>query len=63
MSDDTKSTRRGFGYLALIGAALVGLVGGGFASSAFGHGGFGMRHWGGGPGGWGHHGGGRGGHH
>jgi Spy/CpxP family protein refolding chaperone len=53
MTDETKPTRRGFGYAALIGAALVGLVGGGLATSAMGHGGFGPRH-----GGWGHHGGG-----
>jgi Spy/CpxP family protein refolding chaperone len=54
MSDETKPTRRGFGYAAVFGAALVGLVGGGLATSAFGHGGFGHgpRHWGGG---WGHH--------
>lgn len=55
MTDETKPTRRGFGYIALIGAAIVGLVGGGLATSAMGHGGFGPRHWGGGPGGWGHH--------
>lgn len=55
MNDETKPTRRGFGYLALIGAAVIGLVGGGLATSAMGHGGFGPRHWGGGPGGWGHH--------
>jgi Spy/CpxP family protein refolding chaperone len=55
MTDETKPTRRGFGYAALIGAAIVGLVGGGLATSAMGHGGFGPRHWGGGPGGWGHH--------
>ena len=57
MTDETKPTRRGFGYAALIGAALVGLVGGGLATSAMGHGGFGPRHWGGGHhgGGWGHH--------
>lgn len=53
----TPTTRRGFGYAALIGAAIVGLVGGGIATSAMGHGGFGPRH-----GGWGHHGGGWG-HH
>jgi len=57
MTDETKPTRRGFGYAALIGAALVGLVGGGLATSAMGHGGFGPHH-----GGWGHHGGGWG-HH
>ena len=56
MTDETKPTRRGFGYLALISAAVIGLVGGGLATSAMGHGGFGPRHWGGGPGGWGHHG-------
>jgi protein CpxP len=57
MTDETKPTRRGFGYAALIGAAIVGLVGGGLATSAMGHGGggFGPRHWGGGHGGWGHH--------
>ena len=55
MTDEPKPTRRGFGYAALIGAAIVGLVGGGLATSAMGHGGFGPRHWGGGPGGWGHH--------
>ncbi len=55
MTDETKPTRRGFGYAALLGAAIVGLVGGGLATSAMGHGGFGPRHWGGGPGGWGHH--------
>jgi Spy/CpxP family protein refolding chaperone len=57
MSDETKPARRGFGYIALIGAAVLGIVGGGLATSAFGHGGFGPggpRHWGGG-GGWGHH--------
>jgi periplasmic protein CpxP/Spy len=58
MTDETKSTRRGFGYAALIGAAIIGLVGGGIATSAMSHGGFGPRH----GGGWGHHGGGWG-HH
>jgi periplasmic protein CpxP/Spy len=59
MTDETKPTRRGFGYAALIGAVIVGLVGGGLATTAMGHGGggFGPRHWGGG------HGGGWGGHH
>ena len=53
MSDETSTSRRGFGYLALIAAAVIGLVGGGLASTAFGHGmgpglmGFGHRgHWG-----------------
>lgn len=56
MTEETKPTRRGFGYVALLGAAIVGLVGGGIATSAMGHGGFGPRHWGGGHGGgWGHH--------
>jgi periplasmic protein CpxP/Spy len=56
MTDEPKPTRRGFGYAALLGAAIVGLVGGGLATSAMGHGGFGPRHWGGGHhGGWGHH--------
>ncbi|NOT42715.1 MAG: Spy/CpxP family protein refolding chaperone [Alphaproteobacteria bacterium] len=56
MTDETKPTRRGFGYVALIGAVIVGLAGG-LATSALGHGGgFGPRHWGGGPGGgWGGH--------
>lgn len=55
MTEETKPVRRGFGYLALIGAVIVGLVGGGLATSAMGHGGFGPRDWGGGPGGgWGH---------
>lgn len=50
MTEETKPTRRGFGYAALIGAVIVGLVGGGLATSAMGHGGggFGPRHWGGG---------------
>lgn len=55
MTDETKPARRGFGYLALIGAVIVGVVGGGLATSAMGHGGFGPRHWGGMGGGWGHH--------
>jgi Spy/CpxP family protein refolding chaperone len=59
MTDESKPTRRGFGYAALVGAALVGLVGGGLATSAMSHGGFGPRH----GGGWGHHGGGGWGHH
>ena len=56
MSDSTTGTsRRGFGFAALTAAALVGAVGGGLASTAFGHGGFGAggfgpraAHWGGG---------------
>lgn len=34
----TTTTRRGFGFAALIAASLVGLVGGGLATAAFGHG-------------------------
>jgi Spy/CpxP family protein refolding chaperone len=50
MSEQTNvSPKRGFGFVALLAAALVGLVGGGFASSAIGHG-MGRGH-----GGWGHH--------
>ena len=49
MSDTPKSSRRGFGFAALAAAALIGAVGGGMASTAFGHGmGRGMHHWGGG---------------
>lgn len=58
MSDSTNAqSRRGFGYAALIAAALFGAIGGGFAGTALGHGGFGprMMHWGGG-GHWGGHG-------
>lgn len=52
MSEQTNvTTRRGFGYAALVAAALVGVVGGGVASTAFGHG-FGPQ-----LGHWGHHGG------
>lgn len=50
MSDsNTGTSRRGFGFAALIAAALVGLVGGGIATSAVGYGGIGPRfaHWGG----------------
>ena len=46
----TPSPKRGFGFIALLAAALVGLVGGGLASTAIGHG-MGRGH-----GGWGHHG-------
>lgn len=48
MSEQTNTSRR-FGFAALIVAALVGLVGGGLATAAFGHGmmGGGFRHWGG----------------
>jgi Spy/CpxP family protein refolding chaperone len=52
MSDESKPARR-FGFIALFTAVVLGLVGGGFATSAFGHGG--PRHWGGHGGGWGHH--------
>src|SRR5262245_49798816 len=49
MSDETTAApRRGFGLLALIVVAVLGVAAGGFATSAIGHG-FG-------PGGWGHHG-------
>lgn len=49
MSEQTNTSRRRFGFAALIAAALVGLVGGGLASTAFGSGlvGGGFRHWGG----------------
>ena len=50
MSEQTNSTRR-FGFAALVAAAIVGVVGGGMATTAFGHGmgpGMGMHHWGGG---------------
>jgi Spy/CpxP family protein refolding chaperone len=49
MSEQTNTSRRRFGFAALIAAALVGLVGGGLATTAFGHGivGGGFRHWGG----------------
>ncbi len=45
----TPAPKRGFGFIALLAAALVGLVGGGLASTAIGHG-MGRGH-----GGWGHH--------
>ncbi len=53
MSDETNAPRRrGFGFAALLATALVGAVGGGLATTAFGHGmGPGFAH-----GGWGHHG-------
>jgi protein CpxP len=49
MSEQTNPSRRRFGFAALLAAALVGLVGGGLASTAFGHAGMGggFRHWGG----------------
>jgi Spy/CpxP family protein refolding chaperone len=49
MTDQTNTSRRGFGFAALIVAGLVGLVGGGLASAAVGHGvmGGGFRHFGG----------------
>lgn len=51
MSDEQSkpvASRRRFGFAALFAAVLVGLVGGGLASNAFGHGmGGGFRHWGG----------------
>lgn len=50
MSDSTDApSRRRFGFAALFVAALVGLVGGGLAGTAFGHSGFGRHfgHWGG----------------
>ena len=52
MSEQTNSPapKRGFGFIALFAAALLGLVGGGLASTAIGHG-MGRGH-----GGWGHHG-------
>ena len=51
MSEETNAPRRrGFGFVALVAAALLGAIGGGFASTAIGHG------FGGGHGGWGHHG-------
>ncbi len=49
MSEQANSSRRRFGFAALAAAALIGVVGGGMATTAFGHGmgpGFG-RHWGG----------------
>ncbi len=53
MTEQTTSTRRRFGFAALFAAALVGLVGGGLATTAVGQnvvaGGF--RHFGGGHGG------------
>jgi periplasmic protein CpxP/Spy len=53
MTENTNTSRRGFGFAALVAAGLLGLVGGGLASTAFGHGvtGGGFRHWSGG----GHH--------
>jgi Spy/CpxP family protein refolding chaperone len=48
MSDETNAPRRRrFGFAALIAAALVGLVGGGFATTAFGNNiaAAGFRHW------------------
>ncbi len=51
MTETPNKTRRGFGFAALMAAGLLGLVGGGLASTAVGHG---MG--GGGFGGhWGHH--------
>lgn len=49
MSEQTNTSRRGFGYVALVVAALIGLVGGGLASAAVGAGpmGGGFRHFGG----------------
>jgi Spy/CpxP family protein refolding chaperone len=47
MSEQTNSPRRRFGFAALLAAALVGLVGGGLATTAIGAGmvGGGFRHW------------------
>lgn len=49
MSEQTNTSRRGFGYVALVVAAFIGLIGGGLASAAVGHGGMGggLRHFGG----------------
>lgn len=49
MSENTSSPRRRFGFAALAAAVLFGAIGGGFASTAFGHGmgPAGFRHWGG----------------
>lgn len=49
MTDQTPSSGRRFGFAALIAAALVGLVGGGLATTAVGQtvAGAGFRHWGG----------------
>lgn len=47
MSEQTNTSRRGFGYAALVVAALIGLVGGGLASAAIGGPmGGGFRHFG-----------------
>lgn len=50
MTEQTTSTRRRFGFAALFAAALVGLVGGGLATTAVGQNvvGGGFRHFGGG---------------
>ena len=48
MSEETTPRRHGFGFVALIFTLIVGVVGGGLASQAFGHGpGMGMHRWGG----------------